>query len=85
MRRTGRYRALTIWCYVAFLVGVVPVILFSGLVKSSIWGIWGGMVIYGFGNGIGGTSTLVALSKWFSVLCFHSTLTRPLFSCERCA
>lgn len=66
MRRTGRYRALTIWCYIAFLIGVVPVILFSGLLTASIWGIWGGMVVYSFGNGIGGTSTLVALSKWFS-------------------
>ncbi|KAK2766916.1 hypothetical protein FQN54_006231 [Arachnomyces sp. PD_36] len=64
MRRTGRYRALTIWCYVAFLIGVVPVILFSGLVTASIWGIWGGMVVYSFGNGIGGTSTLVALSTY---------------------
>nr|KMM68746.1 multidrug resistance protein fnx1 [Coccidioides posadasii RMSCC 3488] len=61
MRRTCRYRWLTICCYLMFLIGTVPVILFTGLVGASIWGIWVGMVVYGFGNGIGGTSTLVAL------------------------
>lgn len=29
------------------------------------------MVIYSFGNGIGGTSTLVALSKWLSILILY--------------
>ncbi|EER28328.1 Major Facilitator Superfamily protein [Coccidioides posadasii C735 delta SOWgp] len=67
MRRTCRYRWLTICCYLMFLIGTVPVILFTGLVGASIWGIWVGMVVYGFGNGIGGTSTLVALSSGIGV------------------
>lgn len=63
MRRTCRYRFLTISCYFIFLLGIIPVILFTTLNQASTWGIWAGMVFYGIGNGIGGTSTLVALSK----------------------
>ncbi|KAK2742810.1 hypothetical protein FQN57_005101 [Myotisia sp. PD_48] len=61
MSRTGKYKSLTILCYSIFLAGTGIAILFTGVVSSSILGIWIGMAIYAFGNGIGGTSTLVAL------------------------
>lgn len=62
MKRTGRYYWLTVFCYTLFTIGIIPVILFTGLVLDSLWGIWLGLILCGFSNGIGGTSTLVALS-----------------------
>ncbi len=61
MKRTGKYYGLTIGAYVGLMWGFLPIILFSGLVVTSTWGISAGLAISGFGNGVGVTSTLVAL------------------------
>ncbi|KAI9807872.1 MAG: hypothetical protein M1825_005178 [Sarcosagium campestre] len=61
MKRTGRYYWLTVTAYTFLTVGVVPMLLFTGLVSRSIWGIWASLVICGFSNGIGVTSSLIAL------------------------
>ena len=66
IQRTGKYYWLTVTCFVVFTVGVVPIILFTGWLSTSLWGIWLGTVICGFGNGIGGTTTLVGLSEYSS-------------------
>lgn len=62
MKKTGRYYWLTVICYSVFTIGVIPLILFTGLVKDSLPGVWTGMILCGFSNGIGNTSSLVALS-----------------------
>ncbi|KAI9784048.1 MAG: hypothetical protein M1816_001079 [Peltula sp. TS41687] len=61
MKKTGRYYWLTVICYSLFTIGVIPLILFTGLIKDSLPGVWAGMIMCGFSNGIGNTSSLVAL------------------------
>ena len=73
MKKTGKYYWLTLSAYTALLLGYVPILLFTGLVVNSTWGISVGLVIGGFSNGIGVTSTLIALSMfspiwWVSVV-----------------
>lgn len=62
MKKTGRYHLLTVTCYPVFMIGVVPIILCTGLLTNSLGAIWLGTVLCGFAIGTGGTSTLVALS-----------------------
>lgn len=64
MKKTGRYYWLTVAAYSALLAGFVPILLFTGLVVTSTWGISVGTMICGFGNGIGVTSSLIALRKF---------------------
>ncbi|KAF4549679.1 Multidrug resistance protein fnx1-like protein 2 [Elsinoe fawcettii] len=61
MQRYGRYYWLTVLCYFFLTVGMVVVILFSGLASASTAGIIVGMCIAAFSNGIGVTSTLIGL------------------------
>ncbi|KZF26225.1 MFS general substrate transporter [Xylona heveae TC161] len=61
MQHTGTYYWLTVAAYTFLAVGMVPVILFSGLVMNATVGIIIGMMICAFSNGIGVTSALIAL------------------------
>jgi predicted MFS family arabinose efflux permease len=61
MQRTGHYYWLTVLCYTFLVLGMVLVVLFSGTVTSFIPGMVIGMVISGFSNGIGVTSSLIGL------------------------
>ena len=71
MQKTGRYFWLTIGAYTGVTAGVIPILLFTGLVSKSTWGISIGLVVCGFSNGIGVTSSLLALRMYF-VLTFVS-------------
>ena len=64
MKRTGRYYRLTVVAYTGLFWGFLPIILFSGVVSKSDWGMTAGMVICGFSNGIGITSSLISLSEF---------------------
>lgn len=61
MQKTGKYKYLTVYSYSLFTFGFVPVLLFTGVVGTSVSGISIGLVAMGFGNGIGVTSTLIAV------------------------
>ena len=61
MRKTGRYYWLTLGAYSLMTLGIIPFILCTGLVTHSIIGITIGMILTGFSNGIGVTTTLIAL------------------------
>ncbi|KAI9862336.1 MAG: hypothetical protein M1813_004812 [Trichoglossum hirsutum] len=61
MQHTGRYYWLTVCAYFCLTIGVIPILLFTGLVSRSTLGISAGLAICGFSNGIGVTSSLVAL------------------------
>ena len=61
MQKTGKYYFLTIFAYGASALGMVFVLLFTGLVINDTYCISTGLVIGGFGNGIGGTSTLIGM------------------------
>ncbi len=61
MKQTGKYYWLTVICYTTLTLGVVPIILFTGVISHSIWGILAGTTLSGFSNGIGNTSSLIAL------------------------
>ncbi|KAI9766621.1 MAG: hypothetical protein M1840_006432 [Geoglossum simile] len=61
MQHTGRYYWLTVIAYFSLTVGVIPIILFTGAISRSTLGVSLGLVICGFSNGIGVTSSLVAL------------------------
>lgn len=61
MRRTGKYYWLTITAYTLLCLGLIVIFLFAGTIVNSTWGISVGMVLCGFGNGIGVTTSLIAL------------------------
>jgi predicted MFS family arabinose efflux permease len=61
MRRTGRYYWLTVAAYTMLFIGMIVIFLFAGIISNSIWGMSIGMVLCGFGNGIGVTTSLIAL------------------------
>ena len=61
MQRSGRYYWLTVVAYTSLTLGVIPIILWTGLLSSDTLGIGVGLAIGGFGNGIGVTSSLIAL------------------------
>ncbi|KAL8966523.1 MAG: hypothetical protein Q9197_005931, partial [Variospora fuerteventurae] len=61
MQKTGRYYWLTVIAYSMLFVGVLIMMLFSDLIMNSTYGIAVGLVVGGFGNGIGTTSSLIGL------------------------
>ena len=61
MKRTGRYYWLTVCAYTSTTIGMVPILLFTGLVANNTYGICIGMAICGFSNGIGVTTSLIGL------------------------
>lgn len=62
MQYFGRYYWLTVIAYANLVLGLVIITLFSGVVRNSDVGMCVGMVFCGFSNGIGVTSSLIALS-----------------------
>ena len=63
MKKTGKYFWLTIAGYTSLTIGALVITLLSGTITNSTIGIICGMVMGGFGNGIGVTTTLIGLSK----------------------
>ena len=61
MQRTGRYYWMTVCAYSMLTLGMIPILLFAGLVANSTYGLSVGQVISGFANGIGVTTTLIGL------------------------
>lgn len=61
MQKTGKYYWLTVSVYMIIVIGMVLILLFAGLVANSTYGIELGLVICGFGNGVGITTTLISL------------------------
>ena len=61
MQKTGKYYALTIFAYSLLTVGMIPILLFTGIVGVIQPGIVCGLVMCGFGNGIGVTTSLIGL------------------------
>jgi predicted MFS family arabinose efflux permease len=61
MKRTGKYYWITVICYAGLLLGMTVVLLCSGVAANSQAGIIVGLCISAFSNGIGVTTTLIAL------------------------
>lgn len=61
MKKTGKYYWLTVTAYAMLVIGMVVIFLFTGTIVNSTWGISTGTVLCGLGNGIGVTTTLIAL------------------------
>lgn len=61
MQKTGKYYWLTVCAYTSLMLGMIPILLFTGLVGNTTYGISVGLVICGFSNGIGVTTSLIAL------------------------
>lgn len=61
MSKTGRYYWITIICYSTMVLGAITIALFAGVITHSVPGIIVGMMICGFSNGIGVTTTLIGL------------------------
>lgn len=61
MQRTGRYYWITVSCYSMLVLGSIVIVLFSGVLVSSIAGMVVGLMICSFSNGLGVTSSLVAI------------------------
>jgi predicted MFS family arabinose efflux permease len=61
IKRTGKYYWLTVTAYTMLVIGMVVIFLFAGTISNSTWGLSTGMTICGFGNGIGVTTSLIAL------------------------
>ena len=61
MQKTGKYYWLTICAYTWLTLGMVPVLLCTGLVTNNTYGISVGLALGGFSNGIGVTTSLIGL------------------------
>ncbi|KAL8962723.1 MAG: hypothetical protein Q9193_000910 [Seirophora villosa] len=61
MQKTGRYYWLTVIAYTVLFFGVLIIMLFSDLIMNNTYGIAVGLVLGGFGNGVGVTSSLIGL------------------------
>ena len=61
MQKSGKYYWLTICAYTTLTFGMVPILLSTGLITNSTYGISLGLVMCGFANGIGVTTSLIAL------------------------
>jgi predicted MFS family arabinose efflux permease len=61
MSHFGRYYWITVICYNTLVLGMVVILLFSGLAVASAGGIIIGMMICAFSNGLGVTTTLTGL------------------------
>lgn len=61
MQYFGRYYWLTVCAYSNLVLGLILILLFSGGIVKSDVGMCVGMAICGFSNGIGVTSSLIAL------------------------
>jgi predicted MFS family arabinose efflux permease len=61
MNRTGRYYWITVISYSVLVVGMIIILLYSGVVVHSQAGLIVGLSVSGFTNGIGVTTSLIAL------------------------
>ena len=61
MQKTGKYYWMTVCAYSMLTLGMIPILLFSDLVANNTYGIVFGLIICGFSNGIGVTTTLIGL------------------------
>ena len=61
MQKTGKYYWLTVCAYTTLMLGVIPVLLCTGLMTNNTYGISLGLVMGGFSNGIGVTTSLIGL------------------------
>ncbi|KAH0610305.1 uncharacterized protein H6S33_011832 [Morchella sextelata] len=61
MQTTGKFYHLTVGAYCVFTCGFLPILLLTGLLgRSTLW-VSLGLMATGFGNGVGVTSTLIAV------------------------
>lgn len=60
MQRTGKYYWLTVSAYNGLTLGMLLILLFTGL-SNNTYGIITGLSIAGFSNGIGVTTSLIGL------------------------
>lgn len=70
MRWTGKYFWITVAGYTSLTCGLVLIFLSSGAAFESIPVMILGMVMSGFGNGIGVTTTLIGLSKCLHIMVY---------------
>ncbi|KAL8664981.1 MAG: hypothetical protein Q9168_007797 [Polycauliona sp. 1 TL-2023] len=61
MQKTGKYYWLTVVAYTMLLIGILLVMLCADFLVNNTYGIAVGLVLSGFGNGIGVTSSLIGL------------------------
>lgn len=61
MKRTGRYYWLTVAAYTSLTLGMIPILLCTGLLVNNTYGIAIGLALCGFSNGIGVTTSLIGL------------------------
>lgn len=61
MQKTGKYKTLTVCAYGLVALGSIPVFIFTGVMGMSTFFISVGLIAMGFGNGVGVTSTLIAV------------------------
>ena len=61
MKRTGKYYWLTFIAYTFLTLGMIPILLCTGLVVNNTYGISVGLIISGFSHGISMTSSLIGL------------------------
>jgi MFS family permease len=65
VKRTAKYYWITVMTYTGLVVGVSLVFLFAGIVTRSLTLMVVGTCICAFSNGLGATTTLVGVRKYF--------------------
>ena len=61
IQKTGRYYWLTVASCSGFVIGMMAIVLSTGVLVNSTYGIAGGLLVGGFGQGFGQTTTLISM------------------------
>ena len=61
MQKTGKYYWLLVGSYILFTIAFIPIILSSGILANSTWGISTGLFLMALGGGTGVTCALIAV------------------------
>ena len=77
MKRSGRYYWLTVIAYTCLTIGILVNVLFTGVIVKSTVGILIGLAFQAFNNGVGVTSSLIAISKP-SISVFYLKINKSL-------
>lgn len=80
MQRTGKYYWITVAAYSNLVLGLVVIYLFMGIWRQSTVGVVLGTVMCAFSNGLGVTTTLIGLSKFFCSILLISSSVSSLIS-----
>lgn len=75
MKRKEKDYSLTVIAYAIYKLGIIPIMLFTGLISHNIRGIWLGTILCSFFSKVGTMTTLIAQSRLKSAIFVPGQIT----------